>query len=50
MNLKEFIDKKDSMALNESDKWQNSVFGDQSGMFKSDMNESEVKIEFIENF
>jgi len=35
--------------LNEIDKWQNAVLGNQSGMFKSDEDDPEVNIEFIEN-
>ena len=41
-DLKSFIDEKSCTALNEIDKWQNAVLGNQPGMFRSDEDDPEV--------
>ncbi len=45
--MKAFIEEKSCTALNEIDKWQNAVLGNQPGMFRSDEDDPEVNI-FIE--
>lgn len=45
LDLKPFIDERNSTALNEIDKWQNAVLGNQPGMFRSDEDDPEVKSE-----
>jgi hypothetical protein len=40
--LKALIEEKSCTALNEIDKWQNAVLGNQAGMFKSDEDDPEV--------
>ncbi len=44
--MKPFIEEKSCTALNEIDKWQNAVLGNQPGMFRSDEDDPEVKIKF----
>ncbi len=41
--MKPFIEEKSCTALNEIDKWQNAVLGNQPGMFRSDEDDPEVK-------
>ena len=42
-DLKPFIEEKSCTALNEIDKWQNAILGNQPGMFRSDEDDPEVK-------
>ena len=42
IDLKPFVEEKSCTALNEIDKWQNAVLGNQPGMFRSDEDEPEV--------
>jgi hypothetical protein len=48
--LKPFIEEKSCTALNEIDKWQNAILGNQPGMFRSDEDDPEVKIQFPGDF
>jgi len=41
-DLKPFIEEKSCTALNEIDKWQNAVLGNQPGMFRSDEDDPEL--------
>lgn len=41
-DLKSFIDEKSSTALNEIDKWQNALLGNQPGLFRSDEDDPEL--------
>lgn len=41
-DLKPFIEERSCTALNEIDKWQNAVLGNQPGMFRSDEDDPEV--------
>jgi len=41
-DLKPFIEEKSSTALNEIDKWQNALLGNQPGMFRSDEDDPEL--------
>lgn len=42
LDLKPFIDEKNSTSLNEIDKWQNALLGNQPGMFRSDEDDPEL--------
>jgi len=48
--LKPFIEEKSSTALNEIDKWQNALLGNQPGMFRSDEDDPEVNSKNIYRF
>lgn len=47
--MKPFIEEKSCTALNEIDKWQNAILGNQPGMFRSDEDDPEVSNEFSES-
>lgn len=41
-DLKPFVEERSCTALNEIDKWQNAILGNQPGMFRSDEDDPEV--------